>query len=187
MRTKEDDTLPRKAAAAVAAPAPDTALVTAAVTLKHKASSPAKLMQNVFKTYQELVSTKLARKQLHDQLMATPPGQQLSAYDTQIQALTEQLKGLLKDTRGVVETPFGKVGYEIRRKVTYTPGLIRKLLPDFAKQLIGETVDTKTVDAFVKAGIKSKTMDESIAEDLANEADVDETSAWIDKPLAETK
>lgn len=94
----------------------------------------------------------------------------------------EALRAALESTEGVQDTPHGKVGYQLRRSLTYSPALVRELCPDLAPLVIAEVVDGKALLSLAKTAAKSGKVSETLAADLEARAEVKTTKAWICQP-----
>lgn len=104
---------------------------------------------------------------------------------TRTNEIQKALQASLKDTVGVRDTDYGKVGFQERRTVTYLPGAVRELAPDLAALVITETVDKKALETMAKAAVKAGKAPEDLLAQLEARADVKVSNAWICQVVAE--
>lgn len=108
----------------------------------------------------------------------------IAASMTRTGEIQKALQASLKDTIGVRDTDYGKVGYQERRTVTHKAEAVRELAPDLAALVITETVDKKALETMAKAAIKAGKAPGDLLDQLEARADVKVSNAWICQVIA---
>ena len=109
----------------------------------------------------------------------------LTALDARRQEIVDSLQRELDNEAGAIATADGGVvGFKVEKSFTYKPESIRRLLPDYAKEIIKteEKVVFGVMQSFAKAAVKAGKAPKDVMDLIREEAEVQVKKTWTCKP-----